>query len=76
MSWIFVALLAYLFLVIANLFDKFLIDNVLPSSKAYTFIACLLGGLVFLAAPWFLQWPGFFWFFINIFSGIFETLTL
>lgn len=69
MSWIFVALLAYLFLVIANLFDKFLIDNVLPSSKAYTFIACLLGGLVFLAAPWFLQWPGFFWFFINIFSG-------
>ena len=69
MSWIFVAFLAYLFLVIANLFDKFLIDNVLPDSKTYTFISCLLSGLVFLAAPWFLQWPGTFWFSINILSG-------
>lgn len=69
MSWIFVAFLAYLFLVIANLFDKFLIDNVLPNSKTYTFISCVLGGLVFLAAPWFLEWPGTFWFLINILSG-------
>ena len=69
MSWIFVALSAYLFLVVANLFDKFLIDNVLPNSKTYTFIACLLGGAVFLAAPWFLQWPGVYWFFVDLVAG-------
>ncbi len=61
MSWILVALLAYLFLAIANLFDKFLVDNVLPSSKAYAFVACFFGGIVVLGAPWFLEWPGVYW---------------
>lgn len=69
MSWILVALLAYFFLAVANLFDKFLVDNVLPSSKAYAFIACLLGGLVILAGPWLLEWPGFFWLAINLLAG-------
>lgn len=69
MSWIFVALSAYFFLAIANLFDKFLVENVVPSSKAYAFVACLLGGVVILAAPWLLEWPGFFWFIINFVAG-------
>lgn len=69
MSWIFVALSAYFFLAIANLFDKFLVENVVPSSKAYAFVACLLGGIVILAAPWLLEWPGFFWFIINFVAG-------
>lgn len=69
MSWILVALLAYFLLAIANLFDKFLVDNVLPSGKVYTFAACLLGGLLLLGAPWFLEWPGFYWFVINILTG-------
>lgn len=69
MSWILVALLAYLFLAIANLFDKFLVDNVLTSSKAYAFIACILGSLIILIAPWFLVWPGFYWFIINLIAG-------
>lgn len=76
MSWIIVALSAYFFLAVANLFDKFLVDNVLPSSKAYVFIVCLFGGLLFLAAPWFLNWPGLFWFFINILAGIIFALAL
>lgn len=69
MSWILIALSAYLFLAIANLLDKFLVDNVLPSSKAYTFIVCFFGGLLFLAAPWFLEWPGMYWAIINIIAG-------
>jgi drug/metabolite transporter (DMT)-like permease len=69
MSWVIVALLAYFFLAIANLFDKFLVDNVLPSSKAYAFVVCLFGGLLFLGAPWFLQWPGVYWLVINILAG-------
>lgn len=76
MSWIIVALSAYFFLAVANLFDKFLVDNVLPSSKAYAFVVCLFGGLLFLGAPWLLQWPGFYWFVINIVSGIIFALAL
>jgi len=69
MSWILIALLAYLLLAIANLFDKFLVDNVLPSSKAYAFIACLAGLLLLLGAPWFLEWPGGYWLIINLLTG-------
>lgn len=69
MSWIFFALLAYFFLAIANIFDKFLVDKVLPSSKAYAFFACFFGGIVVLASPWFLEWPGFYWLIINLVSG-------
>ena len=53
MSWWLVAILAYLFLAIANLLDKFLVDKVLPSSRVYAFIVCLFGSLSFLAAPGF-----------------------
>jgi len=76
MSWIFVALAAYFFLAVANLFDKFLVDNVLPSSKAYAFVACLFGGLLFLSAPWLLEWPGFYWVTINIIAGCIFALAL
>lgn len=69
MSWILIALLAYLLLAIANLFDKFLVDNVLPSSKAYAFVACLAGLLLLLGAPWFLEWPGGYWLIINLLTG-------
>jgi len=69
MSWILVALSAYLILAIVNLFDKFLVDNVIKSSRAYAFAACGLGALVIVAAPWFLEWPGWALFFHNIING-------
>lgn len=69
MSWILVALLAYFLLAISNLLDKFLVDNVLPSSKSYAFIACIAGSFLLLGAPWFLNWPGYFWFAFNILTG-------
>jgi len=76
MSWFLVAIAAYLLLAVANLLDKFLVDNVLKNSKAYAFIACILGLVVFLAAPWFLQWPGIFWFSINLIVGFVFALAL
>ena len=69
MSWWLVAILAYLFLAIANLLDKFLVDKVLPSSRVYAFIVCLFGSLSFLAAPWFLKWPGWGGLGINLLAG-------
>jgi drug/metabolite transporter (DMT)-like permease len=76
MSWITVALAAYFFLAIANVLDKFLVDKVLPGSRAYAFIACLAGAIVVLAAPWLLDWPGGYWLMINLFSGAIFALAL
>ncbi|MFA5163690.1 MAG: EamA family transporter [Patescibacteria group bacterium] len=76
MSWITVALLAYLFLAVSNLFDKFLIDHVISSSKAYAFVACLLGGIVVVAAPWLLEWPGWRLFFWDVCLGFIFALAL
>jgi drug/metabolite transporter (DMT)-like permease len=69
MSWFWIAILSYFLLAIVNLTDKFLIDNVLRSSKAYAFLVCLLGALVFLAAPWFLKYPGIFLLGANLITG-------
>jgi len=68
-SWISVALAAYLFLAVANLFDKFLIDHIIGSARAYTFFACIMGAIVILASPWLLKWPGWFYFIVNIALG-------
>lgn len=76
MNWIAVALSAYLLLAVANLLDKFLVDNVLKNSKAYAFAACLLGAIVFLASPWFLHWPGWPLFVFNIVNGFIFAFAL
>lgn len=76
MSWFFVAISSYFLLAIVNLTDKFLIDNVLRSSKTYAFLVCLLGGVVFLAAPWLLSFPGWWLLLANLFTGTLFALAL
>lgn len=76
MSWIPVALAAYLLLAVANLLDKFLVDNILKNSRAYAFVACVLGSLVFVAAPWFLEWPGWPFFLFNLLNGAIFAVAL
>ena len=76
MSWIIVAVSAYLLLAVANLLDKFLVDNVLKSSKAYAFVACLMGVVVFVAAPWLLEWPGWPLFIFNLMTGALFAVAL
>ncbi len=76
MSWIIVALLAYFLLAIANLGDKFLVDNILKSSKAYAFVVCFLGLIVFVSAPWFLNWPGTPLFIFNLVNGAIFSIAL
>jgi drug/metabolite transporter (DMT)-like permease len=76
MNWIIVAISAYLLLAVANLLDKFVVDNVLKSSKAYAFAACLLGAIVFLAFPWCLSWPGWPLFLFNILNGFIFAVAL
>jgi len=76
MNWIFIALSAYLFLAITNLLDKFLVDRVLKNSKAYAFVVCIMGLVVLIIAPWFMKWPGLFWFAFNLFSGFLFAIAL
>lgn len=76
MTWFFIAIASYFLLAIVNLTDKFLIDNVLRSSKTYAFLVCFLGGLVFLAAPWLLHFPGWWLLFANLFTGTLFALAL
>ncbi len=76
MNWLIIALGAYLLLAIANLLDKFLVDNVVKNSRAYAFLACILGLVVVLVAPWFLKWPGWWWFSYNIVTGYIFAIAL
>ncbi len=76
MNWLVLAILAYFILALVNIFDKFLLDKVLPSSRAYTFLVGVLGLVVFLLAPWFLLWPGVELLFFNLVIGAFFPLAL
>lgn len=58
MSWILIAVIAYMILAIVNLADKFLLEKYIASAKAYTFLIGLLSLLAFGLAPWYLTWPG------------------
>ncbi|MCK9438990.1 MAG: EamA family transporter [Patescibacteria group bacterium] len=76
MNWLFLTIISYLMLALVNLGDKFVIDKLLKSSKAYAFSIGVLGSLVFLAAPWFLEWPGFLLLLINFLAGAFFVFAL
>jgi len=76
MNWFILTIVSYLMLALVNLGDKFIVDKLLKSSRTYTFIVCVLGGIVILLAPWFLNWPGFSFFIINMFAGFLFALAL
>jgi drug/metabolite transporter (DMT)-like permease len=76
MSWWIVALIAYFLLAVANLIDKFLVEKVLGSARAYTFMASIMGLLVLIVAPWVMRWPGFSMFIFDLILGGIFTLAL
>lgn len=76
MNWIFLAITAYSLLAIVSLADKFLLEKALPSSKAYTFLVSLAGGIVIFAAPAYALWPGWPLLLINFLVGAIFPLGL
>ena len=76
MTWLFVAIAAYLILAIVNLLDKFLVDNIIKNSRAYAFVACTLGLAILIIAPWFMEWPGWFLLGHNLLNGFIFALAL
>lgn len=76
MNWLFLTIVSYLILAVVNLGDKFIVDKLIKSGKAYAFAVGLFSAIVFVIAPWFLEWPGLFLFLINIISGAFFVFAL
>jgi len=76
MSWLSIALFSYFLLALANLVDKFLVEKILGSARAYTFVVCVMGVVVFLIAPWFLFWPGWALLSFNFFLGLLFLLAI
>jgi drug/metabolite transporter (DMT)-like permease len=71
MSWLLIAIIAYLILAVVNVADKFIIEKVIPGPKTYTFLVGVTGALVIVAAPWLLVWPGWALLFFNFLVGAF-----
>lgn len=76
MSWFAVAVSAYFILAVSNLLDKFLVEKLIRNSRAYAFIACIMGLAIFLISPWFLFWPGYFALFLNLINGAIFAVAL
>lgn len=71
MSWLLIAIIAYFILALVNLADKFVLEKVIPGPKTYTFLVGATGAVVIVAAPWFLNWPGWALLFFNFLVGSF-----
>jgi len=75
-TWLIIVILAYFILAIVNLADKFIIDNVIKSSRTYTFLVGLLSISAVLLAPFFLRWPGHILFYLNLIVGALFPIAL
>jgi drug/metabolite transporter (DMT)-like permease len=75
MTWFWISITAYILLAFASLTDKFLLNKI-RNNWSYTVFVCLAGGIVILAAPWFLRWLGVKEFLLVIISGITFILAL
>jgi len=69
MLWLWMAISAYFILALVNLADKFILEQVVPRAKTYTFLVGVSGLLIFVIAPWFLVWPGWNLWLITILTG-------
>lgn len=68
-TWLIIVIIAYFILAIVNLADKFIIDNLIKSSRSYTFLVGGLSILVWVLAPFYLVWPGIALFWLNLIIG-------
>lgn len=76
MSWLLIAIIAYFILALVNLADKFILEQVVPRAKTYTFLVGVSGLLIFVLAPWTLSWPGWGLWSITVLTGAIFSLGL
>lgn len=71
MTWLVVAVIAYIVMAIVNVADKFILEHVVSGPRTYTFLVGASGAAVIVLAPWFLHWPGAGLFLFNLLVGSF-----
>lgn len=76
MDWFFITIISYFILALVGIADKFLLNKVITDDRLYTFLVGTLGILVFLFAPFGLEWPGITGFILNIIAGAFSIVAL
>ena len=75
--WIIVATLSYILLAVATVFDKYILTGPLQSPKIYTFLAGILGGVVFILIPFgFLEIPNLFIILFALLAGMMRIFML
>lgn len=77
MSWLTVTILAYFFLAVVALFDRYFLVGSIPSSKAYTFNVVILWVFAsFLLIPFGLNFPAAGWIFLGLISGVVRSFAI
>ncbi len=71
MTWLIVAIIAYVVMAAVNVADKFVLEHVVSGPRTYTFLVGVSGAAVIVLAPWFLQWPGLGLFLFDVLVGSF-----
>lgn len=69
MSWLYISIIAYLLLAIANLGDKLVVSKYLFSPKVYAISVALLQSMVVILLPFFGKWPGWHNMLLNFAAG-------
>lgn len=69
MSWLYISIIAYLLLAIANLGDKMVVTKYLSSPRVYAISVALLQSAVVILLPFFGEWPGWQNMLLNFIAG-------
>ncbi|RJQ34836.1 hypothetical protein C4566_01600 [Candidatus Parcubacteria bacterium] len=70
MTWLTIAIIAYLILALVNVADKFILEKVVPGPRTYTFLVGITGGVVIVLAPFGLVWPGWGMLMLDVLVGL------
>lgn len=76
MLWLLITILAYLFLAICALGDKFLLKSEIPNPKVYSFYVGLLSIFVVFLSPLGFSFPSLVQIFLSLFTGAIFILAL
>ncbi len=76
MDWLLLLIIAYFFISLTALTDKFLLNNILGEPVVYAFLVSALGLVAVLLAPFGLIWPGYWQLLISLIAGFSFTFAL
>jgi len=76
MNWLYISIIAYFLMGVANLGDKLIVSKYLSSPRIYAISVALLQIVVVILLPFFGEWPGWLGILLNFFNGGFFVLAI